>query len=173
MWYTCHTHHWSQIHTFYKSYQFSHLSPLNPSTFFCIDKFFHQFFPCNYTLFLMILLSARIFELKNTLTTNKLECFYNSYYIYRFTLSATHSGGWGRPQSAFWYPNAMFARYFRTLFKETIPSVQPFYINSHPYYLSSPSAVSAFYLFYFYSLPVIFRRIDSKISVQTTRYTKP
>jgi hypothetical protein len=93
MWYTCHTHHWSQIHTFYKSYQFSHLSPLNPSTFFCIDKFFHQFFPCNYTLFLMILLSARIFELKNTLTTNKLECFYNSYYIYRFTLSATHSGG--------------------------------------------------------------------------------
>ena len=63
MWYICHIHHWSQIHTFYKSYQFSHLSPLNPSTFFCIDKFFHQFFPCNYTLFLMILLSARIFEL--------------------------------------------------------------------------------------------------------------
>lgn len=31
--------------------------------------------------------------MKNTLTTNKLECFYNSYYIYRFTLSATHSGG--------------------------------------------------------------------------------
>ena len=29
-----------------------------------------------------------------------------------------------------------------------------------------------FYLFYFYSPPVIFRRIDSKISVQTTRYTK-
>lgn len=29
--------------------------------------------------------------MKNTLTT-KLECFYNSYYIYRFTLSATHSG---------------------------------------------------------------------------------
>ena len=76
--------------------------------------------------------------MKNTLTTNKLECFYNSYYIYRFTLSATHSGGWGRPQSAFWYPNAMLAGYFRTLFKETIPSVQPFYINSHPYYLSSP-----------------------------------
>ena len=39
--------------------------------------------------------------MKNTLTTNKLECFYNSYYIYRFTLSATHSGGRGRPQSAF------------------------------------------------------------------------
>lgn len=31
--------------------------------------------------------------MKNTLTTNKLEYFYNSYYIYRFTLSATHSGG--------------------------------------------------------------------------------
>ena len=39
--------------------------------------------------------------MKNTLTTNKLECFYNSYYIYRFTLSATHSGGEAVPKVCF------------------------------------------------------------------------
>ena len=110
--------------------------------------------------------------MKNTLTTNKLECFI-IHIIFIDLLSVLHIPGVEAvPKVRFDIQTLCLPDTSEHFFKETIPSVQPFYINSHPYYLSSPSAVSAFYLFCFYSPPVIFRRIDSKISVQTTRYTK-